>query len=134
MKKEWMDLLMKSFEEVLTEAEAKELAEALAQSDKLQKEQAELLKTRQLVGSFSIGKNDLFVDNIMDTIEQETIVAKQKITYYLAAIYPKAVAACLVILMGFIAYLYLSEGNLDTEILVGIADLSPDEAYSFLEE
>jgi len=93
MKKEWMDLLMKSFEEVLTEAEAKELA-----------------------------------------IEQETIVAKQKITYYLAAIYPKAVAACLVILMGFIAYLYLSEGNLDTEILVGIADLSPDEAYSFLEE
>ena len=134
MKKEWVDLLIKSFDDQLTDAEAGELAQALAQSPELQKEQADLLKMRQLIGNFSIKKNELFVDNIMDAIERETIVAKQRITYYLSAIYPKAVAACLVILMGFVTYLYLSEGNLDTETLVGITDLSPDEAYSFLAE
>lgn len=134
MKKEWQDLLLKSFEETLSQVEAKQLANALKTSPELQKEKADLLKIRRLFSNFSIEEDDQFVSKIMEGIGRKELVAKRQIMHHLSIIYSRAVAACILILMSFIIYIYLSEGNFETETLVGITDLSPDEAYSFLIE
>ncbi len=134
MKKEWMDLLVKSFDEQLTTQESTILAEALAQSAELRAEKVALLKMRDLFANFSVEGDEQFVNNVMEAITSVEIIAKRKIIHYLSQIYPKAIAACLFILMSFITYIYLSTGNLDTETLIGINELSPDEAYSFLME
>jgi len=134
MKKEWQDLLLKSFDLELSEEETKQLADALKASPELQKEQADLLKMRRLFIDFKVEKEDQFVTNIMEAIGREEIVAKRPIIHHLSVIYSKSIAACVLILMSFMLYIYLSEGNFETAALVGITDLSPDEAYSFLIE
>lgn len=134
MKKEWINLLHRSFEEDLSKEEAAQLTAVLAEFPELQQEQADLIATRNLFAAFSIAKDESFVVNVMEAIEEKEIVAKRQIGHYLSKIFPIAVAACLLIFMSFVAHIYISEGNLDSETLVGINELSPDEAYSYLME
>lgn len=134
MKKEWINLLHRSFEDDLSKEETTRLTNALKESAELRKEQTALIATRNLFTSFSVTKDEAFVAAIMNTIEQENIVAKRQIGHYLSQIFPIAIAACLLIFTSFMVSIYISEGNLDSETLVGINDLSPDEAYTYLME
>jgi anti-sigma factor RsiW len=132
MKKEWTNLLIKSFDQELSAIEKKELEQALANSAALRAEKEALLNTRQLFASFSPKADNDFATKVLNRIEKKKPVIKKNLTFYLSHIYPKAVAACILILFSFIAFIYLSEGSLDSDALIGINDLSPDEAYSFL--
>lgn len=134
MKKEWINLLHRSFEEKLSKAETMQLTTALKESAELRLEQAELTATRNLFASFSVKKDDDFVADIMETIEEREIVAKRQIGHYLSKIFPISIAACALIMMSFVAHIYISEGSFDSESIVGINELSPDDAYSYLME
>lgn len=134
MKKEWIKLLHRSFEEDLSEKETIQLAEALKKSPELRQEQEELVATRNLFASFSLAADSDFVLGVMNAIEEEEIVAKRQIGHYLSQVFPMAVAVCILILMSFVVHIYITEGSFDSEAIVGINDLSPDEAYSFLTE
>lgn len=134
MKKEWLNLLHRSFEEELSKEESIELTTALKESAELRIEQSELTATRNLFASFSLKKDDNFVANIMEAIEEKEIVAKRKIGHYLSKVFPISIAACILILMSFVTHIYISEGSFDTESIVGVNDLSPDDAYAYLME
>jgi len=133
MKKEWIKLLHRSFEEELSKEEARQLTAALQASPELRQEQAELTAMRNLFTSFSVAREEDFVVDVMKEIE-EGIIAKRKIGHYLSKIFPISIAACVLILMSFIAHIYVSEEHFDSESIVGVNDLSPDDAYSYLLE
>ncbi len=132
MEKEWRNLLIRSLEEPLSMEESNRLKNALQKSPELRKEQEELQALRQLLASFSVAKSDAFVDKTMQIIQQKRINGDEKINQFLIAIFPKAAAACVLLLATFMLYILFSEGSLDTETLVGLNDLTPEEAYSFL--
>lgn len=134
MKKEWINLMHRSFEAELSKEETIQLEKALRESAELRIAQADLIATRNLFTSFSVKKDDNFVEKIMEAIEEKEIVAKRQIGHYLSKILPISIAACVLILMSFVAHIYIAEGNLDMETLVGINELSPDEAYAYLME
>ncbi len=132
MKKEWINLLHRSFEEELSKAETIQLETALKESEELRLEQAELRATRNLFATFSVEKDDNFVAAIMAAVEKEELVAKRQIAHYLSRIFPISIAACVFILMSFVGHIYISEGNFESESIVGVSDLAPEDAYSYL--
>lgn len=132
MKKEWINLLHRSFEEELSKAETIQLETALKESEALRLEQAELRATRNLFAAFSVEKDDNFVAAVMEAVEEKELVAKRQIEHHLSKIFPVAIAACVLILMSFVTHIYISEGNFESDSIVGVSDLSPDDAYSYL--
>jgi len=70
----------------------------------------------------------------MEAIEEKEIMAKRQIGHYLSKIFPISIAACVLILMSFLAHIYISEESFDRESIVGVNELSPDDAYSYLME
>ena len=128
MKKETIEeLLLRSFEQQLSAEERGRLDAALAGSEELRREQQQLEKVRHWLGSLQATPKNGFVDGVMKELNTSPVEAT------LLSILPRAAAACLIILLLALAGIYLAEGSLSTDAIIGVANLAPEDAYTYLE-
>ena len=128
MKKETInELLLRSFDQELSAGEKARLDAALAGSEELRLEKQRLEKVRYLLGSLQAGPPGGFVDGVMARLKASTAEAT------LLSLLPRAAAACLIILLLALAGIYLAEGSLSTDAIIGVANLAPEDAYTYLE-
>ena len=123
-------LLVRSLDEALTDREKALLEEALREHEWLREEQKLLLAIRAQLATFQAPLNTNFTQDVLFQLEsaKEQIESKTTIVY----LFPKVAAACVIIMLAFFINLYLSQGYIDWDSLVGIQDVSPEEAYSYL--
>jgi len=113
-------LLIRSFDEPLLPEEEKQLKEALNQSEELRKEKNELEAVRTLMSDYSPSLGDGFSKTVLDRIEA---MADDSNLYHLFKRFAfGGVAAILVLLIS----VYFTDGNLSTDSLLGLSDLSAD--------
>jgi len=113
-------LLIRSFDEPLLPEEEKQLKEALNQSEELRKEKNELEAVRTLMSDYSPSLGDGFSKTVLDRIEA---MADDNNLYHLFTRFALGgVAAILVLLIS----VYFTDGNLSTDSLLGLSDLSAD--------
>ena len=128
MKKETIEeLLLRSFEQKLSAEERGRLDAALAGSEALRREQQQLEKVRHLLGSLQAAPKTGFVDGVMKEINTSPVEAT------LLSILPRAAAACLIVLLLTLIGIYMAEGSLSTDAIIGVNNLAPEDAYSYLE-
>ncbi len=128
MKKETIqELLLRSFEQELSAEEQGRLDAALAGSEELRREQQQLKKVRHLLGSLQAAPNSGFVDSVMEELNTSPVEAT------LLSILPRAVAACLIVLLLTLIGIYIAEGSLSADAIIGVNNLAPEDAYSYLE-
>ena len=128
MKKETIqELLLRSFEQELSDEEQSRLDAALTGSEELRREQQQLEKVRHLLGSLQIAPDNGFVDSVIEQLNTSPVEAT------LLSILPRAVAACLIVLLLTLIGIYLAEGSLSTDAIIGVNNLVPEDAYSYLE-
>ncbi|MCB0580469.1 MAG: hypothetical protein KDD10_14315 [Phaeodactylibacter sp.] len=128
MKKETIqELLLRSFEQELSDEEQSRLDAALTGSEELRREQQQLEKVRHLLGSLQIAPDNSFVDSVIEQLNTSPVEAT------LLSILPRAVAACLIVLLLTLIGIYLAEGSLSTDAIIGVNNLVPEDAYSYLE-
>lgn len=128
MKKETInELLLRSFDQELTGDEKARLEDALAGSEALRREKAQLEALRQMLGGLQAAPAAGFADGVMGKLNASPVEAT------LLSMLPRAAAACLIVLLLTLIGIYLAEGSLSTEAIIGVNDLAPEDAYTYLE-
>ena len=120
-----LDLLIYSLDNELTDTQQKMLDEALQNSEALRQEQARLLHMRKELAAFSAAPDATFSSNVLQVLEQPQ-------SFNIVQLFPKVAAASVLLFIGSLLAIYFSEGNLSMEAIVGVQDLTPEDAYSYL--
>lgn len=130
MKDKALDLLIYSLDNELTVTEQAVLAQYLEDSEELRTEKEKLLIMRTALSELKIRDKSILADNILQSIYTET--KEPEFQRIIMQLFPKVAAACILITAAtlFATYIYL--GSLSPEALVGIENLSPEDAYSLM--
>ncbi|MEM7106050.1 MAG: hypothetical protein AAF502_23160 [Bacteroidota bacterium] len=72
-------------------------------------------------------------DDVMSQIGDPTSQKRNGILVDMTRWFPKVAAACLLVIFAMLLKTYITEGNLDTDALMGISEMTIDEAYTFYE-
>ena len=124
-----LDLLIYSLDHPLNAAEQATLDAALAGSEALRAEQERLLRMREALSDLSVSEDPAFSADLLQKLESGK---RQKIGAAIHRIYPKVAAAAVLLFLITAISIYLTEGNLSVEAIVGTQDLLPEDAYSYL--
>lgn len=128
MERDINKLLIRSLTEDLLPEEASLLQAALSQSEELRLERALLLQTLTSVREAIPPANPAFVDRVMTNLDK-----KRKEVALVVQLFPRVAAACLAALVALTLFLYFEGGSLTAEALVGLEDLSVEEAVALTE-
>jgi len=127
MDNQLLDLLIESFDRDLNPDEKKNLNQALATNAELRAEKDRLLKMRIIFSSSKIGKDEGFVDRVMNMLDQE----KQLIDNFssrIVTLFPRVAAACIILITALLVSVYMTQGSISLDTLMGLNDLSFDDA------
>ncbi|MCH2084230.1 MAG: hypothetical protein MK226_17670 [Saprospiraceae bacterium] len=130
MKQEWLDLLIYSMDHPLTPEEQKTLDEALSLSDALKKEQEQLLAVRNLLLQNTPPASPIFVENVIAKLARPQ---QPKLTTIIVDLYPQIAAACVLFIAVALSAIYVSEGSLTYDALVGVNELSFGDANTLID-
>ena len=123
------DLLVRSFDTPLAKEEQEQLEFALKNSEVLRKAQQELIGLRSQLSSFEVSAEPLFTDQVMQKIGASStkIIPLRRYATQIAA-------ACLILILATGVGMYMLEGGLDAEIILGVDELDPLDAYTLLNQ
>lgn len=121
-------LLIRSLDSELAEEERTELTVALEASPKLRSEQEELLRLRQTLGDWQPATQRSVAAGVLDRIGRQ----KNNWEARIVRLAPRVAAASLLLLLGTMLSLYFTNGQATDAILVGVQDLTPEDAYVLL--
>ena len=130
MKNEWLDLLIYSMDNPLTPEEQKTLDEALSLSKALKKEQEQLLAMRNLLSQNTPPASPIFVENVIAKLARPQ---QPKLTTIIVDLYPQIAAACVLFIAVALSAIYVSEGSLTYDALVGVNELSFGDANTLID-
>ena len=132
--KDIRELLIHSLDNPLSETDRKRLEKALAQSVELRKEKEELLKMRSLLAGFKVESDPDWHDELISKLPVRKTEAKIiQYPFTMASIFPKLAAACAIILLMSIINIYQEVGTINRDAVIGIDEVTADEAYAYLE-
>ncbi|MEL6923436.1 MAG: hypothetical protein AAFO94_05250 [Bacteroidota bacterium] len=127
-------LLAYSLDNELSAEQQQILDKAFAKYPDLLKEREELLQLRQLLGRQRLSPNKQFVNTVLEGIATEHRPTEKSLSGSLVQLFPKVAAACVIVLLVSLLNLYLNGDGWSTEALLGLSELTPDDAYSILTE
>lgn len=120
-------LLLRSLEESLSAEEQAELLAALAGSENLRREQQQLGKMRSLLANLQPPTAPDFPDRLMIQLRERQ--QESRIITWVT----RVAAACLLIVALALLNLYWTEGSLDTDTILGLESLSPNDALTLMD-
>lgn len=126
--KDMKNLLLRSITEPLSEEEQKQLDAALAKSPALQKEQEQLKYARNLVQDAVPPADPFFSKKVLQRLDKG-----RKEVALVVRLFPRVAAACVLVIFALSLFLYFEAGSLSTDVLVGLEDLSIEEAVALTE-
>jgi anti-sigma factor RsiW len=122
------DLLLRSITEPLSPAEQEQLDAALKSAPELREEQEQLLYTRDLVQNAIPPADAGFSSRVMQRLDKG-----RKEVALIVQLFPRVAAACVLVIMALSLFLYFEAGSLSADVLVGLEDLSVEEAVALTE-
>lgn len=121
-------LLLRSLTEALDPEETAALQAALRDSEALRLEQEHLLLTRQLVQQAVPPPDPHFAGRVL-----RKLANGRKEVALVVRLFPRVAAACVAVLLALSLFLYFEGGGLSSDVLMGLQDLSVDEAVALTE-
>jgi len=127
-----IDLMIYSLDHELSDQEKAVLKKALKEHQWLREERAQLLAMRQQLRGMKaqFGVFPSFTASVLGQIDQPNI--EKGGPTILAKWFPKIAAACLLIVTVSLVNLYLSSEVFSVDAIIGLEDLDPDEAFTYL--
>ena len=125
-KAQLLELLIRSMDETLNSEERAILDEAVLNLPWLARREQALKQMRSQLASFQPHESLDVSDAVWHRLQPQ-----KKTTPVLATLFPKVAVACSVLLVSFATYLALADAPLDTDGIIGVSEISPDEAYDY---
>lgn len=129
------DLLLASFDRVLSDEEHKTLNEGLATSKELREEKEWLQRMRVLITEQSYEFAPFFAGRVMHKIEalsQKHI--ERGLSQWLLQMFPKVAVSGIAIIVLLIASSYFMEGSFSLDTLLGVSEVVAEDAEYYLIE
>lgn len=115
----YIEWLYRSLDGELSPQEEQALQQALQDSAELRREQEQVLRLRRILSSFQPIAEEAFTLRVLNGLQEEAVPA-----HWLR----KIAAACLLLIASAFTGLYLTEGNLSQDTLIGVEELQPEDA------
>ena len=128
--KKLLELLVRSLDSSISNEEQVLLNDALEKNSWLQNEQKELLTIRQHLGDFEIQQNISFAENVIRALQVKPL---NQFSSQITNWFPRIAMVFAVLFFLVIANIYYSEGQIDSDTIIGLQDLSPEDAYAVIE-
>ncbi|MEZ5040788.1 MAG: hypothetical protein R2828_12865 [Saprospiraceae bacterium] len=128
--KKKLDLLVRSLDQDLLPTEALELQDALKKSIKLQEEKTHLLEIRGQLQAWQPATAEHFATRVMRQIGWQR---EEDLGAIIVRLFPRVAAACVLVLGIALGAIYLTEGSLMMETIIGVSDVMPEDALMFVE-
>ncbi len=125
-----LELLIYSLDNKLSKEEQQQLDTALNSSAELRVEQKKYLMLKNVVSNITFPKAENFTENILNKIKDKK--AKNNFSNNIIQLFPKVAIAASFLLFITWSIIYFTGDNIVINDLVGVGELSPDEAYSLL--
>lgn len=120
------DLLYRSVDIALSPAEEQALAEGLSRFPELEAERDQLLRIRKALAGMEVSATPAdFSESVLTKQQRPQIIRLQSWA-------PQITAACIIVVLAFVLSVYFGEGSLDMTSVLGVEELSPEEAYTLL--
>ena len=123
-----ISLLIHSLDHDLSPKEQAQLDRALQDSPELREEQARLLKMRRLFENASIPENPAFANAVLERLNEAPSGVGYAKEASIIRLFPRVAAACILLIGLAYAAIYFSESASFSDDLVGIENVSPEEA------
>lgn len=123
-------LLVRSFDDSVTESDQAKLEEALNQSGELRSEQVKLRKIRSLLRDQQFSFRPGFMDRVVAQLVANApeMELNRNIYYLFKRVAITGAAAIILLLLG----IYLTMGTLNFDVILGVESLSDDSLVTFL--
>lgn len=112
----------------MSAAEQEQLRAALEVSEELRREQEQLTYTRELVQQAIPAADPGFSQKVLERLQKG-----RKEVALVVQLFPRVAAACVAVILALGLFLYFEAGSLSTDALVGLQDLSIEEAVALTE-
>lgn len=119
------ELLMLSLDSDLTSEQQIQLKAALSSDATLREEQDQLLQMRTLVATLRVRRDNEFPVRVLERLGKEK---KRGFFTDLVSLSPKVAAACILFMLATLFSIYLREGSLTPEVIIGVEHLTPEDA------
>lgn len=130
MKDKALDLLIHSLDNELTPAQKEQLAFYFEEYPSLKEEEEKLRTLRIALSNLQTDNQSSIADKVIGKLSTRKI--ETDFQAVIMQLFPKVAAACLLVIVVTILATFYVEGSLSADALVGIQDLSPEDAYSIL--
>lgn len=128
--KKMLELLLRSLDQELLPSEAQQLKTALVSSEKLRQEKDRLIQVRQQLQDWQPAVDEDFTARVMVQISQQL---EEDLTAVIVRLFPRVAAACVVVLCVALGAIYLTEGSLMVETIIGVNEVMPEDALILVE-
>lgn len=126
-----LDLLLRSMDMELPEAEAEKLEQALQESASLQQEKVRLLAMREQLEAWTAPEDPTFADRVMVNLGKQV---EEDLSAVIIRLFPKVAAACVLILAVALGTIYVTEGSLMLDTIIGVNEVVLEDAVLLVED
>jgi anti-sigma factor RsiW len=121
------ELLLRALDETLSAEQTAQLERALTESNWLRQERARLLRLRAHCAALRLPEDEEFADRLMPRLAPARMIA-----HTIAHFSLRAAAIFVFVFLLALLSVYLTEGSLTPEAIIGTRDLSVDDAFTLL--
>ncbi len=126
-----LDLLLRSLDTELSRTETERLEQALQESEVLREEKNRLLAMREQLGAWSASDDPSFADRVMVKLGKK---AEEDLSAVIIRLFPRVAAACVLILAVALGTIYVTEGSLMLDTIIGVNEVVLEDAVLLVED
>lgn len=125
-----LDLLIRSLDSELSTDEAAYLTNALEVSEQLQMEKTRLLAMRARLKSWTAPADPGFSDRVLAKLIK---LDDDNFSGVIISLFPRVAAACFLVLGVALGVIYMTEGSLMMETIIGVNEVALEDAVILVE-
>lgn len=128
MDSQLLNLLIESFDRDLNATEQDQLNKALLVSPELKAEKDKLIAMRSMFSNVSISEDDTFVTRLKErlSLDRQT---ENSFNAKVVHLFPRVAAACMIIIAALLMSVYVGEGTISMDSLMGVQDITIEDAF-----
>ncbi len=126
-----LELLIRSMDVELTESDAKRLEQALSDSAALRDEKARLMSIRKELSNWGVPEDPTFADRVLSQLGKQV---EEDLSAVIFRLFPRVAAACVLILGVALGAIYVTEGSLMMDTIIGVNEVLLEDAVLLVED
>ncbi|NRB51531.1 MAG: hypothetical protein HRU41_27915 [Saprospiraceae bacterium] len=126
-----LDLLIRSMDMELAEADALALEQALSDSEALRDEKVRLIAMRERLAEWTAPEDPNFAERVLTNLGKQV---EEDLSAVIIRLFPRVAAACVLILGVALGTIYVTEGSLMMDTIIGVNEVLLEDAVLLVED